>query len=171
MTAPSPSSLQEGDFAYVDFDEVAEPWHEFQIGTHAGGTNYVVRSPDDDEWVQELGLSTDIRGLRLGSRWVLPPGLGGHVGMPVYRFAKKPTVVETAAFLARCPDIIKAWRLEQGGPVVDPGRAPPVVPPVPTPVLPKAEDMDFKGKEWVSVFGDSVDPGVTCCSRPWRLRR
>jgi hypothetical protein len=175
MTAPSPNSLQEGDFAYVDFNEVGEPWHEFQIGGHAGGANYVVRSPDNDEWVQELALSDDIRGLRLGSRFVLPPGLGGHVGTPVCRFTRKPTVTETAEFIARCPAIITAWIAEQSAtglvPVVtpismQPRRAPPICTSQPAAalILPKPSILPIADARVVLAFSTLAGWAAPCAT-------
>ena len=91
MSTSLPLRLTPGRFVYVLFDEAGEPWHELILGEWIEGYTYLVRSPDGDEWAQDLGLSDDIAGLRIGTkRWVLPDGLGARNNQPVYRFASQP---------------------------------------------------------------------------------
>ncbi len=126
---------------------------------------YAVKSPDD-EFVMFLGLSDDVSGVRMGTkRWVLPAGLGAHLGVPVYRFAAKPSAADLAAFLGRCDAVIAEFLKEASDlpaladvemPVVDDK-----VPAAPSGALKPGgfAAMDFKDHEWAVVLG-SEEPGV-----------
>ncbi len=99
--------LQSGSFVYVEYDEAEEPWHELLLGKEMAPGRHVVQSADGDEWVQDLWLSTDVKGLRLGNlSWTLPAGLGSRHGVPVYRFAAKPSRVKISDFLSRNDAVI-----------------------------------------------------------------
>ena len=161
---------------YVDFNvEEPEPWHEFLVGSAIDIERgiYCLKSPDD-EFVMELRLGEDVRGLRLGaSRYRLPAGLGAALGSPVYRFNNKVTAPELAAFLRRCPGLESEWRrdlLGDGAVVASEDAAVPAAQPEPRgPPAPHGRDggasprvadstealCQRPGKEWVAVFGDA----------------
>ncbi len=65
-------------------------------------------------YVQDLELSDDVIGLRCGNkRWVLPTGLGAHVGQPVCRFSAKPNQQDLEESLKRCDDLETAFLAEE----------------------------------------------------------
>ena len=79
------AGLPAGSYVYVEFNvEEEEPWHEFLVGdvVDAERSVYCLKPPED-EFVMELRLGEDVRGLRLGSsRHRLPAGLGAALGAP-----------------------------------------------------------------------------------------
>ncbi len=176
--------LAEGHFVYLAYDVAGEPWHEFQLGKKVRGCFWTVRSPDEDEWIQELALSDDVIGLRAGNAaWRLPPGLGGHVGHAVYRFKKKPLMHELEDFLKRSEKLSEEFLAgeEPGAAIVDPAGARPARSvsgkgPQPPPlgdareVKPDAlavggfAAMNFTEFEWIAVTGPSVAPGTSFSS-------
>ena len=161
-----------GIYVYVDFAEDGEPWHEFLLGPHVEGPDYVVASPDGDVWVQSLSLSEDVRGVRAGTkRWVLPVGIGAGHGQPVYRFPQQLRADEIAALTAEC-EVVKLEYLAAlplpppPGPAVPGvhrtrvfGKTPPAPVPLPSPT-PGFAAMDFTGAEWITVGGACGDAGI-----------
>ncbi len=56
----------------MEYDEAVEPWHELLLGKETAPGRRLVQSADGDEWVQDLWLSADVKGVLLGdsSFWV-----------------------------------------------------------------------------------------------------
>jgi hypothetical protein len=176
-------TLPLGIYVYVDFDEVAEPWHELLLGPHVVDSDYVVASPDGDVWVQTLGLSEDVRGVRAGTkRWILPTGIGANHGQPVYRFAAQLRADQIAALLAESEVVKNEYliALNVPGPIVPGvhrvrlhGKTPPGAAPAPTlppaaPVVDKGAGgfakMDFSASEWITIGGACGDAGTVYSS-------
>ncbi len=162
------AKLQRGVFVYVDYNVPGEPWHEFLIGDHVRGPYYTVKSPDD-EFVHAMQVDTDVSGIRVGTdRWVLPAGLGAHVGAPVYRFPARVANQEKETFFAKTADLVAAWEADGGDDVT---AIVPAAPPASgdgasavDPLSPHGfAQMKFDDAEWIALVGDA-EPG-TCFAR------
>ena len=91
----------------MEYDEAVEPWHELLLGKEMAPGRRVVQSTDGVEWVQDLWLSADVKGVLLGNlSWTLPSGLGARHGVPVYRFSAKPSRAKIDDFLSRNDAVI-----------------------------------------------------------------
>ena len=157
MTESPP--IEPGTFVYVKFNDPGDRWHEFMIGKFVKPGIYVVASPDG-EFVQELQVSDDVYGLMVGTkRWVLPAGLGGHVGVPVYRFPSTPSAADFQAFSDRCGKLVTEWLNEPENADVQLPLAAPAGSNVPAEAF-GIGGMPFDNSEWVSIVGDDAEPGV-----------
>lgn len=76
-------------YAYVRYDEEAEPWHEHFIATPVLGAGddgcWIVYTADADLYVEDLGV-TPLRAIHWGGSSQLFPGLGRAFRQLVYRF-------------------------------------------------------------------------------------
>ncbi len=167
-----------GSFVYLDFAVAEDPWHEFMIGPQVGPYSYVVSSPDD-VFVQDVAVSADVSGVRVGKPgWVLPEGLGARHNQPVYRFTTKPTIAEVEAFVVEAEKMADDYSkgLVPGHPVVPhasgvdaeapaaerparrvQGKSKPAVDPN---VVYALDKVNFKDGEWVLAFGDDSNLGA-----------
>ncbi|CAK0897361.1 unnamed protein product, partial [Prorocentrum cordatum] len=103
-TAPAPSRaerqeqlapvvdapVQAGDAVFLDYGEAEEPWHERLILASLGGAKYLVLTPDEDMYEEEIDARSVADFRQAGPRGGLPAGLGAAEGQPVYRFTERP---------------------------------------------------------------------------------
>ncbi|CAK0801682.1 unnamed protein product [Prorocentrum cordatum] len=103
-TAPAPSRaerqeqlapvvdapVQAGDVVFLDCGEAEEPWHERLILASLGGAKYLVLTPDEDMYEEEIDTRSVADFRQAGPRGGLPAGLGAAKGQPVYRFTERP---------------------------------------------------------------------------------
>jgi hypothetical protein len=112
MTAPV-----EGQYLFVDYGVVAEPWHERLILKRCGeSSDFVILTPDNDVYVETLAVPP-LDAIRFcGPARSLPLGLGAAAGQPVYRFAAVPSASKLRKLL------VEATALASFTVLSDPGR-------------------------------------------------
>ncbi|CAK0875001.1 unnamed protein product, partial [Prorocentrum cordatum] len=79
-----------GDAVFLDYGEAEEPWHERLILASLGGAKYLVLTPDEDMYEEEIDARSVADFRQAGPRGGLPAGLGAAEGQPVYRFTERP---------------------------------------------------------------------------------
>lgn len=94
----------EMSYAYVRYDEEAEPWHEqsivAKVSAEASDARWVVYTADKDVYIEDLRVPP-LREIRWGGpRPELPAGLGRAFRQPVYRF-REPISEDTKRSLRR----------------------------------------------------------------------
>ncbi|CAK0824003.1 unnamed protein product, partial [Prorocentrum cordatum] len=83
-------NLKAGDVVFLDYGEAEEPWHERLILASLGGARYLVLTPDEDMYEEEIDTRSVADFRQAGPRGGLPAGLGAAKGQPVYRFTDRP---------------------------------------------------------------------------------
>ena len=99
MTSLALPNLHPGDRVLVYYDKNDDLWHERYLAEPVGGTSWVVTTPDDDLYEEDLVDNLGVQ--KLGARGGVPRGVGVTGGL--YRFdeaklkRKLPKLLEEAA--------------------------------------------------------------------------
>eukprot|EP00959_Pyramimonas_sp_CCMP1952_P383106 8027632-Pyramimonas_sp.AAC.1 len=75
-------NLKAGDVVFLDYGEAEEPWHERLILASLGGAKYLVLTPDEDMYEEEIDTRSVADFRQAGPRGGLPAGLGAAKGQP-----------------------------------------------------------------------------------------
>ena len=92
-------------YVYVDYGEVAEPWHERLALLPMDGQRAVVLTPDYDVYDEVLDVPPMRNVIFHGTTRRLPGILGVGVGQPVYRFVDTPARAPLARALREAREL------------------------------------------------------------------
>ena len=132
---------------FLDYGVAGEPWHERLILAGLGGARYLILTPDEDMYEEEIDTRQLADFKQAGPRGGLPKGLGAAFGRPVYRFADRPKGAALQAWLDEAESQAEDLREERR-------RAPGADEPEPAgePALPLADGLADGGRsDWCCV--------------------
>ncbi|CAK0895720.1 unnamed protein product, partial [Prorocentrum cordatum] len=107
-------NLKAGDVVFLDYGEAGEPWHERLILASLGGAKYLVLTPDEDMYEEEIDTRSVADFRQAGPRGGLPAGLGAAKGQPVYRFTERPRGAALQSWIDAAEDQAVELRAARG---------------------------------------------------------
>ena len=111
-----PVKVVAGEYIFVLYDEVAEPWHERLVlfeDADAPGLAWVL-TPDDDIYSEDLLEFKNVVAGAAGGARRIPIGLGAELGQPVYRFKISPTARQFFRYTAEATALRDAEKELEG---------------------------------------------------------
>ncbi|CAK0839425.1 unnamed protein product, partial [Prorocentrum cordatum] len=144
--------LKPGDGMFFDYGEAGEHWHERLILAALGGVRYILLTPDEGMYEEEIDIPRVVDFEQAGPRGGLPAGLGAAKGHPVYRFTEKPKGTALQAWFdaaeAQAAELRDERGLTRAGDEPEPAGEP--APPLPDRAAPPGGERD----DWCCVVAE-----------------